>query len=51
MKFEYKTFVADAPEASEKQLNEFGADAWELVTIVPWKGRWYYYFKRAKPAS
>jgi len=46
--YENKILKTEAPIASEEQLNEFGADGWELTTIVFWDGNWYYYFKRAK---
>jgi len=46
--FEYKIMVTDAPTASEAQLNGFGKEGWQLATIVPFGGKWYYYFQRIR---
>jgi len=46
MKAEYKVLETSAPTASLEQLNALGADGWELVSIIPWSGKWFYYFKR-----
>lgn len=47
--YEYKIVEAKVPEASVEQLNELGADGWELVTIVEYKGKWVFWFKRLIP--
>ena len=49
--YENKILQTDEPTASEQQLNDFGNEGWELIAIVPWEGKWYYYFKRPKMAA
>ena len=49
--YENKILRTEAPIASEKQLDEFGKDGWELVTIILWDRSWYYYFKRTKMSA
>ena len=49
--FEYKILSTAEPTATEDQLNEFGKAGWELIAIVPWDSKWYYYFKRLKMAG
>ncbi len=49
--FEYKILQTDEPTASEMQLNGFGDEGWELVTIMQWNGSAYYFFKRRRAAS
>lgn len=44
--FEYKILETEEPTASEDQLCGFGNDGWELITILEWQGKFYYYFKR-----
>ena len=48
---EYKILETAKPEAGEAQLNELGADGWNLVTIVSYDNRWFYYFSRRKMVS
>lgn len=49
--YEYKILQAEDPGASVEQLNEMGAEGWELVTIVEWMGKWVFWFKRLKPTQ
>ena len=49
--FEYNIMETDQPTASAEQLEGFGNDGWELVQIVLWNDRAYYYFKRLKAAK
>lgn len=44
--YEYRILKTNEPTASEAQLNEFGKDGWELVTIISWNEEWFYYLKR-----
>lgn len=46
--YEYKILETDTPTATVEQLNEFGENGWQLQTILPWKGRFLYYFVRMK---
>jgi hypothetical protein len=49
--WEYKQVARDASQdnmPSEEELNQFGKDGWELVSIQKNSGRLYLYFKRMK---
>jgi hypothetical protein len=49
--WEYKRVMHDLQDdqlPEEQELNEFGKDGWELVSIVNLPGRIYLYFKRMK---
>ena len=49
MKWEYKMIIAKG-YLSEEQLNEFGADGWELICVIPGTDEratgMFHYFKR-----
>jgi hypothetical protein len=47
MKYEYRIAASNEP-LSAKQLNEFGAEGWELVDIVHHNlnSKFYHYLKR-----
>ena len=46
--YEYKILITDEPTASEEQLAEYGEERWGLLFILPWQGKFYYYFSRDK---
>jgi hypothetical protein len=45
MRYEYHILQADSP-INDEQLNDLAAEGWELVTIIQWRGAFYFYFKR-----
>ena len=45
MHYEHKVLAAETL-ISEQQLDELGRDGWELITIVQWEKKFYFYFKR-----
>jgi len=50
--WEYKQIKRDLSRGSlpaEKELNEFGKDGWELVSVLDHAGFLFLYFKRMKP--
>jgi len=50
--WEYKQIQRDLSEGTmptEDELNEFGKDGWELVSILNHTGFLFLYFKRVKP--
>ena len=50
MRYEYRIMETVEPTASEQQLtDDFGSSGWQLVQIVEWGGRWFYYFARVAP--
>ena len=48
--YEYKVLEAMAPVAGNQQLNEFGAEGWQLQSVYFWESTWYYVFIRPKPS-
>jgi hypothetical protein len=48
--WEYKQVTRELSEGvpTEEQLNQFGKDGWELVSILSTSDRSYLYFKRMK---
>jgi hypothetical protein len=49
--WEYKQVNQDLLQGdmpSEDELNQFGKNGWELISIVSHSGRLYLYFKRMK---
>lgn len=46
--FEFKILETSTPTACEDQLNELGDLGWQLVTILKWESKWYYYFQRER---
>jgi hypothetical protein len=49
-RWEYSVVVreASAGPLSEAELNQLGADHWELVGLAPAEGRIHFYFKRER---
>lgn len=48
VQYEYRTMMADRPEANEHELNELGKDGWLLVQMyeAPGRNKWVYIFAR-----
>jgi hypothetical protein len=49
VKWEYKQSICDLGKEealTEKELNELGANGWELAGVFSESGKAYYYFKR-----
>lgn len=42
--WEYRKFVG--PQMSDSQLDEFGADGWELASLLMLNGAFFYIFKK-----
>jgi hypothetical protein len=46
MAYEYKILSCERPTVNENQLNEFGADRWQLVAVYEMTDQWVYVFMR-----
>ena len=44
--WEYKVISVDPTGSKTDDLNELGADGWELVTVTLWNSWLFYFLKR-----